>query len=139
MISKCTTSSAAAIRRQSFRLTWRKDVRMASVDMCWDVSEGGNLAKVMPFSCHGAGGNQYWKYDLVCSLFLLRLRIKVKYFLLKKSMQLKHGGNPRCLDMDPDAGTVFVSQCIPGSQSQKWKWQKTDEKKLENWDADPWP
>ena len=32
---------------------------------CWDVSEGGQRAKVTRFACHGAGGNQYWKYDLV--------------------------------------------------------------------------
>ena len=60
---KCKRNGAGG---QGFRLTWRKDVRYRSASgSCWDVSEGGQRAKVTRFACHGAGGNQYWKYDLV--------------------------------------------------------------------------
>lgn len=60
---KCNGNRAGG---QGFRLTWRKDVRYQSASgSCWDVSEGGQRAKVTRFACHGAGGNQYWKYDLV--------------------------------------------------------------------------
>ena len=73
---KCKGNRAGG---QGFRLTWRKDVRYQSASgSCWDVSEGGQRAKVTRFACHGAGGNQYWKYDLVrasygntCTLLLL--------------------------------------------------------------------
>ncbi len=120
IIRECSKSPQTVKYQQSFRLTWRKDVRMGSSDMCLDVSEGGNRAKVAPFSCHGAGGNQYWKYD-------------------PAALTLKHGGNPRCLDADVDAGELFVTACQPGKSSQQWRWQRTDDKRLENWDADPWP
>ena len=38
---------------------------------CWDVSEGGQRAKVTRFACHGAGGNQYWKYESVSECIAL--------------------------------------------------------------------
>ena len=60
---KCKGNGAGG---QGFRLTWRKDVRYRSASgSCWDVSEGGQKAKVTRFACHGGGGNQYWKYALV--------------------------------------------------------------------------
>ena len=60
---KCKGNGAGG---QGFRLTWRKDVRYRSASgSCWDVSEGGQRAKVTRFACHGGGGNQYWKYAMV--------------------------------------------------------------------------
>ena len=142
---KCKGNGAGG---QGFRLTWRKDVRYRSASgSCWDVSEGGERAKVTRFACHGAGGNQYWKYDLVrpkklttltsnnslrtCNLFKL-------IFSQQVSKTLKHGGNSRCLDMDQNE-EVFVSSCNGQRESQKWKWEKADERRLGRWDDDPWP
>lgn len=33
--------------------------------MCWDVPESGKNAPVLTYDCHGGGGNQEWKYDVV--------------------------------------------------------------------------
>lgn len=40
--------------------------------------------------------------------------------ILQKHQWLVHGGNPRCLDANIIAKTIFVTTCNPGSKTQKW-------------------
>ena len=58
-IKKCSKSS-----KQKFKLTWHKDIRYKETQ-CFDVSVGGDFAPINFYQCHGAQGNQLWKYDKV--------------------------------------------------------------------------
>lgn len=58
-IKKCSKSS-----KQKFKLTWHKDIRFHETQ-CFDVSVGGDFAPVNFYQCHGAQGNQLWKYEKV--------------------------------------------------------------------------
>jgi len=42
--------------------------------MCWDVSSSENQAPVLLWGCHGSGGNQLWRYDMVSRLNLIRMK-----------------------------------------------------------------
>ncbi|KAJ1521517.1 hypothetical protein ONE63_003180 [Megalurothrips usitatus] len=87
---------------QKFKLTWRNDIRPHQRKaMCWDVADPGSNAAVTLFSCHGMGGNQLWKFN-------------------KDKQWLIHGGNQRCLDCDPSTRLLYVSECDPDSETQRW-------------------
>lgn len=113
-VSECDGSS-----RQKFILNWHKDIRTyVSHSMCWDVSQGGEQAPVMPYPCHGGKGNQLWRY-------------------YPDSQLLRHYGNQRCLDLDAKTKKLFVSTCRPGLESQKWILDNMNQKRLENWEQEP--
>ena len=54
---------------QQFALTWRKDIRPEKRPMCWDVSSSDARAPVLLWNCHGAKGNQLWRYNPVNLFF----------------------------------------------------------------------
>ena len=62
----CSHSSGAR-NDQTFSFTYKKDVHLG-VDppssLCWDV-QSGDGAPILTYPCHGQGGNQLWKYNLV--------------------------------------------------------------------------
>ncbi|XP_045137958.1 putative polypeptide N-acetylgalactosaminyltransferase 10 isoform X1 [Portunus trituberculatus] len=96
---------------QEMHLTWHQDIRPGRRSICWDVSSGDPQAPVLLYNCHGMGGNQLWKYD-------------------PTQQWLVHGGNPRCLDTNPDNKELFVSACDPTKNTQRWKFEKFDHKHL---------
>ncbi|RZC40097.1 polypeptide GalNAc transferase 6-like, partial [Asbolus verrucosus] len=49
---------------QNFTLTWHKDIRVKGKTLCLDVSDPNDKADVVLYPCHGAQGNQYWRYDV---------------------------------------------------------------------------
>lgn len=125
-------------------MNWHRDLRTKSGKMCADVSAGGARAPVQPYSCHGAGGNQLWRYHLVSPQFFVRYHFLNDYtltpffpFLTQDSQILVQGGNHRCLDMDSDRKELFVSPCVGGSPSQKWTFQHVNEDRVRNWNSKP--
>ena len=50
---------------QEFDVSWHKDIRPKKRSVCFDVSTSVRKAPVILFNCHGMGGNQRWKYNLV--------------------------------------------------------------------------
>ncbi|XP_026469893.1 N-acetylgalactosaminyltransferase 6-like [Ctenocephalides felis] len=86
---------------QTFIWTWHSDIRPSGRSYCWDVPSPQDKATLSLYPCHGSKGNQLWNYD-------------------KKHQWLVHGGNPRCLDANIIAKTIFVTTCNPGSKTQKW-------------------
>lgn len=68
-ISDCKKGGGAD---QNFTLTWHKDVRPKGRTVCWDVSNPQDKAEIILYGCHGMGGNQYWKYDVVISYNFLK-------------------------------------------------------------------
>ncbi|KRT83491.1 hypothetical protein AMK59_4788 [Oryctes borbonicus] len=100
---------------QNFTLTWHKDMRPKGRTMCWDISDYSDRAKVTLYPCHGAKGNQYWRYD-------------------SDKQWLIHGGNPRCLDCNPGEKRLYVTKCDPNSKTQKWRFEHVDLKLLSNWE-----
>lgn len=100
---------------QNFTLTWHKDIRPSGRTVCWDVSDPNDKADIILYPCHGSQGNQYWKYDV-------------------EKQWIIHGVNPRCLDCDPGAQRLFVTQCDEASKTQKWRFENINLKMLANWE-----
>lgn len=50
---------------QQFEFTWHKDIRPGKRTVCFDVSQSIKKAPVILFNCHGMGGNQRFKYNIV--------------------------------------------------------------------------
>ncbi|KAK7604907.1 hypothetical protein V9T40_006093 [Parthenolecanium corni] len=101
---------------QDFLLSWHKDIKVKSTDLCLDVSARGLHAAVGLYHCHNDQGNQLWRYN-------------------KTSKQLIFGhNNQRCLDHDPTTFKVFVSECDDASETQMWKVEHIDDAALAKWD-----
>ncbi|CAG9832036.1 unnamed protein product [Diabrotica balteata] len=100
---------------QNFTLTWHKDLRVNKKTMCLDVSDPNEKAEVTLYGCHGMKGNQYWKYDTEKQWFV-------------------HGGNPRCLDIDPGQKRLYVSRCDSASKTQKWRFENVNLTAIANWE-----
>lgn len=113
-------------------MTWRNDIRSdRKKSLCWDVADPGNKAAVTLFSCHGQGGNQLWKFNKVSIYSEVKkhhvsslLKALEKCFnilsILQDKQWLMHGGNPRCLDCDPSTRQLYVAECDPDSETQRW-------------------
>lgn len=54
---------------QFFVLSWHKDIRVHGTTKCWDLSTSHKDSPVKFYDCHGQQGNQFWRYDLVNSIF----------------------------------------------------------------------
>ena len=70
-LSVCSRSSGSR-QDQTFSFTYKKDIHLGAdpaSTTCWDV-QSGDGAPVLTYACHGQGGNQLWKYNVV-SLMLL--------------------------------------------------------------------
>lgn len=115
-LKECKKDDNKRTGEQNFTLTWHKDIRPKGRTMCWDVSNPHDKAELTLYSCHGMGGNQYWKYDV-------------------EHQWLVHGGNPRCLDCDPGKKSLFVTKCDDSSVTQKWRFENVDLKAITNWDS----
>lgn len=61
----CQSSNKDVGGEQNFELTWHKDIRPKSRNVCWDVSRSEPNSPVLLFECHGMHGNQEFKYDPV--------------------------------------------------------------------------
>lgn len=53
-----------------FEFTWRKEIRVRTGTICWDVSDSAENAPVILYECHRGRGNQLWHLDLVSILSL---------------------------------------------------------------------
>jgi len=112
-LKKCTKDKSG---EQSFALTWRKDIRLKNRrKVCWDVNSYETKAPVTLFDCHGQGGNQAWRYDT-------------------ENEWLIHGGNPRCLDHEPETQKLYVTRCDTESETQKWSVENVNLKQLAKWE-----
>ena len=62
----CSHSSGSR-HDQTFSFTYKKDIHLGAdpaTSTCWDV-QSGDGAPVLTYACHGQGGNQLWKYNVV--------------------------------------------------------------------------
>lgn len=64
VLNKCENNHVKPSTKQSFSLTWHRNIQNDIYDYCIDNS----LAII---ECHFHGGNQLWKFDLVC-VFLVK-------------------------------------------------------------------
>uniref|UniRef100_A0A1B6CII9 Polypeptide N-acetylgalactosaminyltransferase n=1 Tax=Clastoptera arizonana TaxID=38151 RepID=A0A1B6CII9_9HEMI len=108
---ECIKDHPSREGEQEFQFTWHKDIRPKGRSMCWDVASPEPKAPVQLYTCHGGQGNQLWKYD-------------------SDKKWLVHGGNPRCLDADLHRKTIFVTQCDPDSETQRWNIEHIDYKAM---------
>ncbi|XP_056649199.1 N-acetylgalactosaminyltransferase 6-like isoform X1 [Diorhabda sublineata] len=113
-VAACVKGTARA-GSQSFTLTWHKDLRITKRTDCLDVSDPNDKAEITLYSCHGMKGNQYWKYD-----------VEKQWFI--------HGGNPRCLDIDPGKLKLYVTTCDENSITQKWRFENVNLTMIADWD-----
>ncbi|CAH2092376.1 unnamed protein product [Euphydryas editha] len=110
-IKACTRASAA---EQDFQLSWHKDVRSKSRNMCWDVPDSSPKSPILLYSCHLGGGNQLWRYH-------------------PDTKRLKHGTNDNCLDWDPPTRSLYIKPC-DNSETQEWVIDSVDNEMLDRWD-----
>jgi hypothetical protein len=47
---------------------------------------------------------------------------------------LVQGGNPRCLDMDPQSRELFMNKCDKDAASQRWDIEHINLQQLEKWE-----
>lgn len=64
-LKECKKDDSKRRGEQNFTLTWHKDIRPKGRTVCWDVSNPHDKAEIVLYACHGMGGNQYWKYNVV--------------------------------------------------------------------------
>ncbi|XP_023342320.1 N-acetylgalactosaminyltransferase 6 isoform X2 [Eurytemora carolleeae] len=101
---------------QKFSLTWRKDIRPSNrKKICWDVSSYEARSPVLLYDCHTQGGNQGWSYN-------------------QEEQWIVHGGNPRCLDGNPETKELYVSKCDRSSKTQKWIVENINTEQLKKWE-----
>lgn len=74
-LDECMKNKKSIHGEQNFTLTWHKDIRPNGRTMCWDVSDSSKKASISLYPCHGSKGNQYWKYDLVCTYFYISINL----------------------------------------------------------------
>jgi polypeptide N-acetylgalactosaminyltransferase len=106
--------------------------------MCWDVSSLDAQAPVLLWGCHGSQGNQLWRYDPVGISFRIHFKIIIStntifFFSNKETLQLIHGGNPRCLDCDPGRKELYVATCNNESPTQRWTFERFNQTALLRW------
>ncbi|GAB6023940.1 hypothetical protein CHUAL_008670 [Chamberlinius hualienensis] len=103
-VDNCIKDDSKQSGEQQFALTWHKDIRPKTRNVCFDVSTSEVKAPVLLWGCHGQMGNQFWKYNIV-------------------EQWLIAGHHKKCLDCDPERKEVFVSDCDPHKFTQKWKFE----------------
>ncbi|XP_053689956.1 N-acetylgalactosaminyltransferase 6-like [Sabethes cyaneus] len=112
----CASDKIQPQPNQYFQLSWHRDLRIKFGELCWDVSESGQNAKILLFHCHGGQGNQLWRYDF-------------------DKQMIKQGKNNRCLDMDAGQKSVFVNPCNIENPNQKWKWGFVNITAMQSWET----
>ncbi|CAF0788992.1 unnamed protein product [Brachionus calyciflorus] len=103
----CQSSNKNIGGEQKFELTWRKDIRPTSRNVCWDVSRSDPGTPVLLFECHGMRGNQEFKYN-------------------PKTLQIFHPVSNQCLDSNKERKEIFMNPCDVKIQSQKWQFEFTN-------------
>lgn len=61
----CQSTNKNIGGEQNFELSWHKDIRPKSRNVCWDVSRSEPGSPVLLFECHGLHGNQEFSYNPV--------------------------------------------------------------------------
>ncbi|XP_046978846.1 N-acetylgalactosaminyltransferase 6 [Vanessa cardui] len=112
-LKACTRAAAA---EQDFVLSWHKDVRSKSRNMCWDVPDSSPKSPILLYSCHLGGGNQLWRYH-------------------PDTKRLKHGTNDNCLDWDPPTRALYIKPCDDSADTQRWVIDNVDTEMLDKWES----
>lgn len=101
---------------QHFTLRYYRDIAMPNMQDCFDSYGVGDKRELKTHGCHNGQGNQYFRYDL-------------------KTMQIHHGSvrNQFCVEVDVSTQSVFVTRCVDGKLTQKWKWGFVNETNVRNW------
>ncbi|KAJ0179604.1 hypothetical protein K1T71_005316 [Dendrolimus kikuchii] len=113
LLKSCESSPNA---EQKFVLSWHKDIRSKTRNMCWDLPDSSPGSPVLLFSCHLGGGNQLWRYR-------------------PDTKQIKHGNNDKCVDFDLAKRDLFIEQCNLDKESQKWDVDKINGDMMAKWDS----
>ncbi|CAK1544760.1 unnamed protein product [Leptosia nina] len=112
-LKTCSDGSAA---EQRFILSWHKDIRSKSRNMCWDLPESAPKSPIVLYSCHLGGGNQLWRY-------------------YPDTKRLKHGTNDICLDWDPPSRALYIKPCDAESTTQEWIVDHVDYEMMGKWET----
>ncbi|XP_045521335.1 N-acetylgalactosaminyltransferase 6-like [Pieris brassicae] len=111
LLKRCTDSTAS---EQKFMLSWHKEIRSKSRNMCWDLPESAPKSPILLYTCHLGGGNQLWRY-------------------FPDTKRLKHGTNDNCLDWDPNSRDLYIMPCRD-STTQQWSVDHVDYDMMGRWD-----
>lgn len=114
-LARCDVTTNA---EQHFVLTWHKDIRCKTRNMCWDLPDSSPGSPIVLYACHLGGGNQLWRY-------------------YPDTKQIKHGGHSNCVDHDPATLRLHISRCDAAADTQRWTLDAVDAELLAAWDARP--
>ncbi|XP_065365333.1 N-acetylgalactosaminyltransferase 4-like [Calliphora vicina] len=100
----CAANKTHPQPTQFWSLSYIRDIRKKSQDICLDVHESPNNATIWMWSCHNSGGNQFWSYDL-------------------KEQMIIHGTKKAaCMEAFVEDGklAVYVNPCDKMNPRMKW-------------------
>jgi len=112
----CAKNKVRPQDNQHFTLRYYRDIATADMQRCFDAYGPGEKQEVKTGGCHGAQGNQYFRYDL-------------------ETKQIHHGvkRNQHCVEADVNTQSVFVTRCKKSKIEQQWEWGFVNETNIRNW------
>ncbi|XP_072941507.1 N-acetylgalactosaminyltransferase 6-like [Epargyreus clarus] len=105
--------SAAPAAEQLFLLSWHKDVRCKTRNMCWDLPDSTPKSPILLYGCHLGGGNQLWRYR-------------------PDTQELSPGDGNNCLEWEKRTRSLHVNRCDQ-SDAQRWTIDTVHHDMLDKW------
>jgi polypeptide N-acetylgalactosaminyltransferase len=69
---------------QNFMLSWKRDIRQMTDEICWEAKGQQPDAELIRMGCHGTQGTQLWKYNYVSKIKMLETTIFSLYISNRK-------------------------------------------------------
>lgn len=116
--------------QQFFKLAWHRNIQHHIYDFC--IRDSLTMAE-----CHFAGGNQFWKYDLVKQSFKHDSEVIYKTIFLQETSQISNPrvNSSRCLTLMSESYSLTMKPCDPQDINQKWNWGEKNITALQSWES----
>ncbi|KAB7494804.1 N-acetylgalactosaminyltransferase 6 [Armadillidium nasatum] len=92
---------------QYFSLGYKKNIKVENEQFCWAAPRKEGTPPQIEHCHKDPGPGQIWRYD-------------------PETQQIQEKAFMRCLDVDTNARTLFMTTCDPNAKSQKWIFKNVD-------------